>query len=85
MDIHMSDGTTKKNCVLIVINCDGYNEERGYRLGWTDNDGATYTPARGLVTSNPFHTEREAVAFGVRNWGQMAKRLTNRGLVTVRT
>ena len=60
-DIRLSDGTTKKGCILLVINVTGINEERGFRLGWSNDKGQTYTPARGLATSNPFKYAAQAV------------------------
>ncbi len=70
MNIHLSDGTTKLDCELVVRNVTGIAEEKGFRLYWT-NDDRYLTPALGLVTSNPFRTMRDAIAYGVRQgWGR---------------
>jgi len=74
--IHLSNGETKLNCHLVVRNMNGMNEERGFRLYWT-NDDRYLTPALGLVTSNPFRTMRDAVVYGERQgWGK-AKRISD--------
>jgi len=74
MDIHLSNGETKSACYLVVRNVKGISEERGFRLYWT-NDGRYLTPVLGLATSNPFRREREAIAYGLRNFGERAKRI----------
>jgi hypothetical protein len=73
MKIHLSNGETKHDCYLVVRNMNGLNEERGWRLYWT-NDDRYLTPALGLVTSNPFRTMRGAIAYGeAHGWGKARK------------
>jgi hypothetical protein len=68
--ISLSNGETKLDCYLVVRNVTGLAEERGFRLYWT-NDERYLTPALGLVTSHPFRTMRDAVAYGERQgWGK---------------
>ena len=73
MDIHLSDGSIKTRCWLVVRNITGINEERGFRLFW-DDGGDYLTPALGYATSNPFPTMRAAVGYGERQgWGKAKK------------
>lgn len=74
MDIHLSNGRTETGCYLVVRNVTGIAEERGFRLYWT-NDGRYLTPALGYATSNPFRREREAIAYGLKHYGERAKRI----------
>lgn len=74
MDIQLSNGETKDACWLAVRNVTGIAEESGFRLYWT-NDGRFLTPALGYATSYPFRREREAIAYGLRNFGERAKRI----------
>lgn len=66
----------ERGCALVVRNVTGISEERGFRLYWADPDGRTIVPALGLVTSNPFRREGEAIAYGERNFGERAKRMS---------
>lgn len=71
----MSDGRTFTASRLTVVNVTGISEERGFRLYWDDGaEGTTRLPALGYATSYPFRTEREAIAFGLRNWNERAIR-----------
>lgn len=65
--------------ILIVENVTGVAEEKGFRLSWLSPDGKTSVPALGLVTSNPFRSESEAVAYGERQFGERAKRYLGYG------
>jgi len=65
-----------RECQLVVRNVTGIAEERGFRLYWQDiAEPNIICPALGLVTSNPFRTEREAIAYGERNFQERARRL----------
>jgi hypothetical protein len=65
-----------RECRLVVRNVTGIAEECGFRLYWQDiAEPNIICPALGLVTSNPFRTEREAIAFGERSFGERAKRI----------
>ena len=73
--IHSSTGKPSE-CRLVVRNVTGIAEERGFRLYWQDlAESNILCPALGLATSNPFRTEREAIAYGERNLGERAKRI----------
>lgn len=69
-DIHLSNGATKKACVLVIENVTGISEERGFRLAWTDDNFSTCVPALGLATSNPFTSARAAADYGHRQLGE---------------
>jgi hypothetical protein len=70
----MSVETTGEDSYLIVQNVTGRAEERGFRPFWT-SDGRSLTPALGYATSVPFATQRDAVAYGFRVWGEKATRI----------
>jgi hypothetical protein len=59
---------------LVVVNVTGIAEERGYRLFWQVEGSPYRTPALGLATSDPFRRERDAIAYGLRVWGERARR-----------
>lgn len=63
--------TTAQVCYLVVKNVTGCAEERGFRLFWT-SDARYLTPACGYATSISFPTQREAIAYGFRVWGEKA-------------
>jgi hypothetical protein len=67
----MSAETIAEVNYRMVRNVAGAAEERGFRLFWT-RDGRYLTPALGYATSVPFATQREAVAYGLRVWGEKA-------------
>lgn len=71
-----STAADSRECRLVVRNVTGIAEERGFRLYWQDvAEPNIICPALGLVTSNPFRTECEAIAYGERNFGERAERL----------
>jgi len=72
--MHWSDGTSAL-CYLVVRNVTGLAEEKGFRLYWTA-DGRYLTPALGLVTSDPFRTMRDAIAYGERQQWGTARRIS---------
>jgi hypothetical protein len=69
--IHLSNGSSKPDCVLCVRNVTGIAEERGFRLYWAEmSNPDLIVPALGLVTSNPFRTAGAAAAYGKRHLGE---------------
>lgn len=73
--VNQTANRTPRTHVLGVRNVTGLAEERGFRLYWYDPEQPNILcPALGLVTSNPFRREREAIAYGERQgWGRATR------------